>query len=486
MSVIPANDVSETRSGTKSGQDLGVISLTALVAGSMIGAGVFSLPQNMASGAGALATLIGWIITGVGMLGLAFVFQSLAARRPELNAGPYAYARAGFGPFVGFNSAWGYWLSAWIGNVSYAVVLFGALGYFFPIFGEGNTFAALIGSTIVLWAVHFLVLAGVRQAAIVNSVVTIAKIAPVVLFIVLVGLAFQIDEFTLDLTSPALGDIVTQVKSTMLVTLWTFIGIEGASVVSARAKNRRDVSLATISGFLLCLFLYAAVTLLSYGSLTQAELAALPNPSMAGVLEHVVGTWGAVLINLALVVSVTGAFIAWTIFAAEIPNAAAGDGTLPKFFGIANANNSPASALWITNALVQIFLVIAYFRSSTYEALFLIASAAILVPYVFSGAFALKLAATGESYVPGESRARDFLFALIATVYGIWLCYAAGPQYLFMCAILYAPGIVFFVMARKENGKKVFTSIEILLAVALVIAAIAAAWLMWTGQLSPL
>ena len=111
---------------------LGLGALTAVVIGSMIGSGVFSLPQNMAAGAGPLAMIIGWAISGVGILALAFVYQSLATRKPALDAGPNAYAKAGFGPFIGFNSAWGYWLSAWIGNVSYAVVMFSALAYFIP------------------------------------------------------------------------------------------------------------------------------------------------------------------------------------------------------------------------------------------------------------------------------------------------------------------------------------------------------------------
>jgi arginine:ornithine antiporter / lysine permease len=116
-----------TTSRTAPDSKLGVGLLTALVVGSMVGSGVFSFPQNMAAGAGATAILIGWLITGVGMIALAFVFQGLAVRKPDLDSGPYAYARAGFGDFIGFNSAWGYWLSAWIGNVSCAVILFSAL-----------------------------------------------------------------------------------------------------------------------------------------------------------------------------------------------------------------------------------------------------------------------------------------------------------------------------------------------------------------------
>ena len=139
-SDITVNQASQAKGSAKKVR-LGA--LTALVIGSMVGSGVFSLPQNMAVGAGPLAVAIGWAITAVGMLALVFVYQSLALRKPELDAGPYAYAKAGFGPFIGFNSAWGYWLSAWIGNVSYAVVVFSALSYFFPAFGDGNTWSRI-------------------------------------------------------------------------------------------------------------------------------------------------------------------------------------------------------------------------------------------------------------------------------------------------------------------------------------------------------
>ena len=124
--------------------------LVALVVGSIIGSGIFGLPQNMAAGAGAGAILIGWTITGVDMLMLARVYQMLALRKPELDNGVYAYARASSGEYVGFNSAWGYWVSAWLGNVGYLIAAFGALGYFFPVFGEGNTHASIIGASVVL------------------------------------------------------------------------------------------------------------------------------------------------------------------------------------------------------------------------------------------------------------------------------------------------------------------------------------------------
>ena len=143
---------------------LGFGLLTALVVGSIIGSGIFGLPQNMAAGAGASAILIGWLITGLGMLSLALVYQMIALRKPDLNNGVYAYARAISGDYVGFNAAWGYWVSAWIGNVGYLVAAFGALGYFFPVFGEGNTAYAVLGASVVLWVVHAMVLKEIGRA----------------------------------------------------------------------------------------------------------------------------------------------------------------------------------------------------------------------------------------------------------------------------------------------------------------------------------
>ncbi|MBZ9558437.1 MULTISPECIES: arginine-ornithine antiporter [unclassified Modicisalibacter] len=462
--------------------------LIALVVGSMIGGGIFSLPQNMAASAGAGAILIGWAITAVGMLALAFVFQSLANRKPELDAGVYAYARAGFGAYMGFSSAWGYWISAWIGNVSYFVLLFSTLGIFFPIFGEGNNLPAIVAASLVLWGVHFLVLRGIREAAFVNLVTTIAKLVPLLLFIVLVATAFRWDVFTRDfwgLQSPDLGGVMNQVRNMMLVTVWVFIGIEGASVYSARAERRRDVGRATVIGFVGVLLVLVLVNVLSMGVLSQPELAGLGNPSMAGVLEHVVGHWGAVLIGIGLIVSLSGALLSWTLLCAEILHAAARDDTMPAFLKRENARQVPANALWLSNGLIQLFLVLTLFNESTYLSLLYLATSMILVPYFWSAAYALLLGLRGETYrnAPGERR-RDIVVALIATLYAVWLVYAGGIQYVLLSALLYAPGALFFAKARREQGQPVFTTVEKGIVALVLLGALLAIYGLYSGLLS--
>ncbi|MCX2544756.1 MULTISPECIES: arginine-ornithine antiporter [unclassified Pseudomonas] len=462
--------------------------LVALVVGSMIGGGIFSLPQNMAASADVGAVLIGWAITAVGMLTLAFVFQTLANRKPDLDGGVYAYAKAGFGDYMGFSSAWGYWISAWLGNVGYFVLLFSTLGYFFPIFGEGNTVAAVIGASVLLWAVHFLVLRGIKEAAFINLVTTVAKVVPLLLFVLIAIFAFKLDIFTADIwgvKNPDLGSVMNQVRNMMLVTVWVFIGIEGASIFSARAEKRSDVGKATVIGFITVLLFLVLVNVLSLGIMTQPELAKLQNPSMAAVLEHVVGHWGAVLISVGLIISLLGALLSWVLLCAEIMFAAAKDHTMPEFLRKENANHVPVNALWLTNAMVQLFLVITLFSASTYLSLIYLATSMILVPYLWSAAYALLLAVRGESYEGfAAERRKDLIIGGIALIYAIWLLYAGGVKYLLLSALLYAPGAILFAKAKLELKQPVFTNVEKLIFAAVVVGALVAAYGLYDGFLT--
>jgi arginine:ornithine antiporter/lysine permease len=454
----------------------------------MIGGGIFSLPQNMAASADVGAVLIGWAITAVGMLTLAFVFQTLANRKPDLDGGVYAYAKAGFGDYMGFSSAWGYWISAWLGNVGYFVLLFSTLGYFFPIFGEGNTPAAVIGASLLLWGVHFLVLRGIKEAAFINLVTTVAKVVPLLLFVLIAVFAFRLDIFTADIwgvKNPDLGSVMNQVRNMMLVTVWVFIGIEGASIFSARAEKRSDVGKATVIGFITVLLFLVLVNVLSLGIMTQPELAKLQNPSMAAVLEHVVGHWGAVLISVGLIISLLGALLSWVLLCAEIMFAAAKDHTMPEFLRKENANHVPVNALWLTNAMVQIFLIITLFSASTYLSLIYLATSMILVPYLWSAAYALLLAVRGESYEGfAAERRKDLIIGGIALIYAVWLLYAGGVKYLLLSALLYAPGAILFAKARLELKQPVFTNVEKLIFAAVVVGAVVAAYGLYDGFLT--
>jgi hypothetical protein len=176
-------------------------------------------------------------------------------------------------------------------------------------------------SSICIWIFHFTVLRGVQQAAAINKVVAVAKVVPIPLFILILAVSFKGHLFAANFwggEGMPEASLFEQVRGTMLVTVFVFLGIEGASVYSRYAQKRSDVGTATIFGFIGVTTLMVLVTLLSYAVLLRAEIAGLRQPSMATVLEAVVGHWGLVFISLGLIVSVLGAYLAWQMIAAEV------------------------------------------------------------------------------------------------------------------------------------------------------------------------
>jgi len=377
-------------------QKFSLWTLTAMVVGSMVGAGIFSLPQTFGRVTGVFGSWIAWTISGVGMLMLALVFQTLAQRKPDLDAGVFAYAKAGFGEYWGFLSALGYWSGSAIGNVSYFVLIKSTLGLFFPVFGDGNTIQAVAVSSVILWIIHSLILRGIKQAAVLNTIATIAKIIPILVFLFLLAVNLRTGVFRANFWGGAdLGSMFSQVRGTMLVSVFVFLGVEGASVYSRYSRNRKDVGIATVMGFLGVLCLLVLVTTLSYGVMLRPDLAGLRNPSMAGVLEAVVGHWGAVFVSAGLIISVLGAYLSWTLLCAEVLFSAAENRDMPSFLTRQNAKGVPAAALWLTNITVQIFLILTLFARYAFTLALELTSSMTLIPYRLVAAYALQLSWRG-------------------------------------------------------------------------------------------
>jgi arginine:ornithine antiporter / lysine permease len=464
-----------TTTDVKAPHKLPLLTLTAMVVGSMVGAGVFSLPRNFGQATGVFGAVIAWVIAGVGMLMLAFVFQTLAVRKPDLDAGVYAYAKAGFGEFPGFFSAFGYWASACVGNVSYWVLIKSTLGAVIPGFGEGNTIIAVAVSLLGVWAFHLMIQRGIKEAAAINRIVTIAKLVPILMFVVVLAVALRADVFTANLwgDDQSFAGLFEQVRATMLVTVFVFLGVEGASVYSRYAQKRSDVGRATVLGFLSVLALFASVTLLSYGALPKSELEELRQPSMMGVLESVVGPWGSVFIGIGLIISVLGAYLAWTLMAAEVLFVAAKDSDMPRFLRRENTHAVPIAALVMTSVLISAVLLVTLFSDDAFTFTLKLCSSLSLIPYLLAAAYALRIGVRGETYESApRGRGKELVFAAIATVYTAFLIVAAGLEFLLLSFIIYAPGTILFIMVRRERNRRVFSPAELVLFVVAVLLAV--------------
>ena len=460
--------------------------LTAMVVGSMVGAGVFLLPRRFGTETGVLGAIIAWTIAGTGMLMLAFVFQRLATRKPDLDAGIFAYAKAGFGDYIGFNSAIGYWASACAGNTFYWVLITATMSAVVPGFGEGDTVLAVVVSAVGVWLFAFLVTRGVKDAAVINYIVTIAKVVPILVFIVIAIVGFNAGVFADNFwgdksyTSASVWD---QAVGTMLITVFVFQGIEGASVYSRMARKREDVGRATVIGFLSVLSVFALVTLVSYGVKSQGELAGISQPSMAAVLESIVGSWGSIFIRVGVIVSVLGAYLAWTLMAAEVLYIPAKSEDMPRFLVRTNRHGAPAIALIMAASLISLLLVALLFSADALNFMLDLTAALALIPYFLAAAYALKLTVTRDTYDDGRSLVPDMVVAAVATMYTVFLVYAAGVDKLLLSCILYAPAAALFVKARRERGLTVFRPFEAVIFGVIVLGAVAGVVSLATGAI---
>ena len=374
---------------------LGAGALTLLVVGSMIGSGIFSLPQTLSSRASPAGVLAGWAVSILGMLSIVLVFRNLSRRRADIGDGIFGYARTGFGHDMGFNAAWGHGVADAAGNGAYRVLIFSALGAFRPLafFGEGNTLPALLASSVLLWTVTALVLRGVRVSARANNIVTCAKIVPLALCIVAALAAFDPTVFSRDFTGEGRGlSMFDQVRGVMMITTWVFIGCESATIFASRARSLDDVARASVYGFLIAALLRVAVSTLSLGVIPSREAARLHNPSLAGVLERMVGAWGGALVNACLILTDLGALLAWVMLCSEyLYLAGRGRVTDPRLAAL-NRHGAPRNALLLTSSITQLMVILACVYQAGHLALLSFATSLVLLPYLLTALFQLRLA----------------------------------------------------------------------------------------------
>jgi arginine:ornithine antiporter / lysine permease len=461
-----------------------------MVIGSMVGAGIFNLPGRFATATGPFGAIIAWVIAGTGMYMLARVFQALANKRPDIDNGVFAYAKAGFGDYMGFLSAFGYWISAILGNTFYWVLIGATLGQFFPqFFGDGTSASSIIVSLIGVWAFHFMILRGVKEATFINKVVTVAKIVPLILAVLLFIFFFNYAQFRENFFG-GVGmpekSLIMQVRDTMLITVFVFLGIEGASVYSRYAEKRSDVGAATILGFLGVTGLMVAITLLPYATAPRAAISGVANPSLAGALELVVGHWGAVMISIGVLISVLGAFLAWTLICAEVPFAAGRSTDMPRVFAAQNRNEVPSTSLWVSNIIVSLFIISTYWSRDAFNFMLDMCSVMSLLPYLLAAGYGVLVARGGAGYeaTRGE-QGRDLIFAGIAVVYTLFMFVAAGLKYVVLMMVLFAPGTILYFWARREQNARVFNPVELGIFIVVLIGAAVGVYGLATGAITP-
>ncbi|MCM0581998.1 amino acid permease [Weissella diestrammenae] len=473
----------------KQNKGISLFALIAMVISSAIGAGIFDLPTTLARAATPGVTLITWGITAVGIMALAISLKNLVLNKPELE-GVSDYARAGFGDFTGFVSGWGYWLSAWLGNIAFATMMMSAVGYFVPSFHSGNSLGAVFVASILSWLLTWFVVQGVESAAAINAIVTVCKLVPLAAFALMAAISFKVGIFTahfwenfsvntagmFSYSHLTFDGFVSQMKGCLMAMMWVFVGIEGASMVAARAKKKSDAGKATIVGLLTLLFIYVFLTMLPYGYLSQAELVKIKSPAILYLFESMTGTIGGAVISIGMIITIFGAWLSWTILPSEATSLMTKQKILPEWFGYMNKNNAPSHSLWLTQIFIQIFLISILFTDQAYTFAYSLCTSAIVVCYVLVGAYQLKLGIQ-------EKNVAWIIAGFIALAFQVMAVVLAGLTYLWLSMVIYAIGLVFYYRARHDYGYQI-SRFEKVLSAVMILAAISAIVALVTGVIT--
>lgn len=460
---------------------LGFWILTALVIGNMVGSGIFMLPSDLAKAASPGGILFTWILTGIGVLFIAFIFGNLAVNKPKMTGGPQVYAKGLFregskGSILsGYFVSWGYWVANFAGNVAVITSFAGYLSTFFPILNNNTLITDQFGlhltvgrlttfiiCSVLLWGLHTLILNGIESAGKVNLLATLAKVAGFVLFIIATLFVFQASHlvpFIEPKVDPSTGNsvgLLGQINHAALSTLWAFVGVESAVVFSSRAKRPVDVKKATIVGLVIATILYIGITLLVMGSLKASVLASSSKP-LVDALTAAVGNAGGYLLGGLAVVCLFGSTVGWILLSAEVPYQAAKQGLFMKSFMKENKKGTPARALTITNVATQLLLfsTISNSIAEAFSFVITIATLAYLLPYLVTSIYQIKSVVDG-SYGTGSKRVWNAFIGIMGFVYSVYVV-IAGTSNLstFLWGVFFIGiGIVFSPFILKRSNQK--------------------------------
>lgn len=420
-----------------------------LSVGMMVGSGVFLLPTVLAP-YGKYA-LLSWLVTGGGTIALAYSLAYMA-RRVTTSGGPYAYTRAGFGDFMGFLMAWGYWISVWISVAAVTVAFVGYLAEFFP--GLKNSpNASLACGLVLIWVLVLVNIRSVRGSSALQLATTLAKFLPL-LFLSLFGLVNIDSANYASMARPENGFDATIAASALA--MWAFIGFEVCTIPAGEVKEpATTIPRAVMAGVFAVAGLYFLVTIAAFGLLPADQLMQSTAP-LADAASALVGPVGAAIVALIALVA-TGSGVNANLFAVgQMPMAAALDGLFPSPFGKLNRYGTPAISFLIGGALSSAALALNFVNGLivAFEFLILLATITAILPVAMSAASAW-LFAVRDPHTTKMVHWRDTMLAAIGFAYAFWIIAGSGRDSVYWAFLLLLAGLPIYVwVTRQRRGSE--------------------------------
>jgi len=429
-------------------QKIGLITSTSYVVGSMIGAGIFLLPALLAP-YGSISFL-GWIFSAIGALILARIFGNFSKIIVNKSGGPYAYSKAGFGDFIGFLVAWGYWISIWVSNAAFAITIVGALSFFFPILDISPIYRVLLALSII-WIFTWINTRGIKESGKVQVVTTALKLLPL-FFVIIAGLfLFDINNFpSFNLTNESNFAIFPVVAA---ATLYAFLGLETASIPAANVKNpEKTIPRATLIGTIIVALVYILSTFVLFGVLPMDVLAASPSP-FADAAILIGGEFGGYFVAAGIAISALGCMNGWIQFSGQVPMAASQDNLFPKIFKKLNKKGSPAMGIVIGSLLTSAILLM-NLSDGLVEQFHFIANIVVfsnLIPYLFVAAAYILVIIEKKIHI--NSWFKTITLGMLGIAYSLWAIYGSGNNTVFYGFLLLMCGVPMYAIMKWNQRK---------------------------------
>ncbi|MGL4772684.1 MAG: amino acid permease [Clostridium sp.] len=437
-------------------RELGLVAATSIVVGNMIGSGIFTSPQSLASVSSPMTTILAWVLTGLGSVLLALSFANLGSKYPS-TGGPIVYTRMAFGEFTAFLVAWTFWIGSWIGNAAIITAIIRYLTPFFPILSESGLASFLVSSSI-LWVFTYINYRGVKNAGIVGVVTTTLKLSVILIFFVIAIIGFDMANLQ-SYSSPEIKELgMGALPAAMAVTLWSFVGLESAAVSGGEIKNPQvNIRRSTVIGTVLAAVIYIILSVLAMGGLPQDILAVSEAP-LSAIINNITGaTWGGSFISLGIVISAAGAASGWILTTARISFAAGEEGLFPKFFSKINPKYStPSISLLITGVCTNLLLILNYVFSltSAFDFMINLATLSFIPAYALSACAEIILTYKAGQKLSFGRFLKHGIFSILAFAYSIYIIYGSGANSAMWVFILMLVGIPFYTYKKLQDNNE--------------------------------
>ncbi len=427
-------------------QALGIWMTTALVIGNMIGAGIFMMPAALAGFGG--ISILGWLVSAAGALVLARVFSALTKMVPNSHGGPYAFAKAGFGDYIGFLVAWGYWVSVWIANAAITIAFISAMSVFFPVF-KTHPLMAVGASLATIWGLTWYNSLGVRSSGKMQVITTLLKLIPLV--IIIIGGFFYFDPANFIPFNASDTTSLGAIAATGTLTFYSFLGFESATVPSDKVRDpKKTIPRATLWGTLITTAVYILSTVVIMGMIPAKELSVSAAP-FADAMQIMSGKFGAGFVAAGVAIASFGALNGWIFIQSQVAEATARDRLFPGIFRKENRHGVPIWGMAIGSTLSSLVVLMNYTDGlvEQFSFMILLSTFCVLIPYLFASAAFVVLSL--ENSRRNRSRAGIFALGGLAFAFSLWAIYGAGETSVLWGFILLMLGTPVYVFIKWKN-----------------------------------